>query len=793
MRVKQRRAPITSRIERLKSRVINTERRLNIERARLFTECFKENIKEPLIVRRALCLEHILKNISIGIEPEELIVGDRTAITRSGDVSPEMAVTWVDDELDNLSTRPQDRFFVLEQDITELRGEIFPFWRGNTLHDHIQEGIDEKIKRAVGEGVFILNQTEHGQGHILPNIEKWIKEGVKGLRDGVKDKLETRGAENKAEGADFYRAMLITLNAAELFIKRYADLAKELADKAPSEERDNLLVIYEVCKYIAVHPARNFREAVQALWFLIVILQIESNVTSISPGRIDQYLLSYYEKDLSSGVLTQSTAQEILENLWINFNRILLLRSSESAKYYAGFPMGFNVTIGGQTVEGEDAANELSYMCLKAQEAVGLPQPNLSVRLYDGSPKRLLIESARVIRYGDGQPQIFNDEVIIPALLNRRYSLDDARNYALIGCVEISVPGNTMGITNASMMNLVKILELTTNNGISRTTKRKVGLKTGTLGTFSSFNEFESAFEAQLEHFIKLMVRGCRHVEKMHARYAPTPFLSCVIDSCLEKGRDVTNGGALHNFSGIQGVQPANIADSLEAINKILFEDKLMSADELNELLDRDFEGNEEMRHFLLSNVPKYGNDIASVDGLAKRWARKFCKAVVKYKNWRGGIFQPGFYTVSSYIPMGAVVGATPDGRKAKAPLADGGLSPMRGVDLKGPTAVLKSVSKIDLMLASNGSLLNMKFLPSFFKDEKALELFASFLRTFVDLKIQHIQFNVVSTDTLWAAQEEPQNYHGLVVRVAGYSAFFVELAKELQEEIILRTAYSGS
>jgi formate C-acetyltransferase len=289
------------------------------------------------------------------------------------------------------------------------------------------------------------------------------------------------------------------------------------------------------------------------------------------------------------------------------------------------------------------------------------------------------------------------------------------------------------------------------------------------------------------------MVRGCRHVEKMHARYAPTPFLSCVIDNCLEKGRDVTNGGSLYNFSGIQGVQPANIADSLEAIKKILFEDKLMSANELNDLLDRNFLGNEEMRQFFLNSIPKYGNDVESVDGLAQRWARKFCKAVEKYKNWRGGIFQPGFYTVSSYIPMGAVVGATPDGRKAKAPLADGGLSPMRGVDLKGPTAVLKSVSKIDLMLASNGSLLNMKFSPSFFEGEKALELFASFLRTFVDLKIQHIQFNVVSTETLRSAQKEPHNYHGLVVRVAGYSAFFVELAKELQEEIILRTAYSGS
>lgn len=793
MSLKQRRAPITSRIERLQSRVINTKRRLNIERARLFTECFKENIEEPLIIRRALCLEHILKNISIAIEPDELIVGDRTAITRSGDVSPEMAVNWIDDELDHLNTRPQDRFFVSEQDIAELREEMFPFWKGNTLHDHIIEVIDKKVKRAVEEGVFVLNQTDHGQGHILPNIEKWINKGVEGIRDGVKDKLETCGAEEKIEAVYFCRALLITLDAAELFIKRHADLAREMAGKAPIEERDNLLVVHEVCRRIAVHPARNFREAVQALWFLIVILQIESNVTSISPGRIDQYLLPYYEKDLRSGVLTQNQAQEIIENLWINFNRILFLRSSESAKYYAGFPMGFNVTIGGQTREGDDATNELSYMCLRAQEAIGLPQPNLSVRLYNHTPEELLLKAARVISYGDGQPQIFNDEVIIPALLNRGYSLDEARNYALIGCVEISVPGNTMGITNASMMNLVKILELTMNNGISRTTKREVGLKSGKLSDFSSFDEFEEAFEAQLEHFIKLMVRGCRDIEKMHARYAPTPFLSCVIDNCVEEGRDVTNGGALYNFSGIQGVQPANIADSLIAIKKILFEDKLMSADRLNDLLDRDFEGNEETRHFLLNSIPKYGNDIASVDGLAHRWARKFCKAIERYENWRGGIFQPGFYTVSAYIPMGAMVGATPDGRKAKAPLADGGLSPMRGVDLKGPTAVLKSVSKIDLMLASNGSLLNMKFMPSFFEGEKALELFASFLKTFVDLKIQHIQFNVVSTDTLRSAQEEPQNYHGLVVRVAGYSAFFVELAKELQEEIILRTAYSGS
>ncbi|MGB3346012.1 MAG: glycyl radical protein [Candidatus Humimicrobiia bacterium] len=788
---KKNRKPITKRIEKLRNKIINTVRKLDIERARLFTESYKKNENKPLILRRAMSLSYVLENMTIAIDPNELVVGDKAIEPRNGDVSPEMAVDWINEELENLPIRPQDQFKVSSRDISELREEIFPYWEGKTLKEAINNAMKGEIRRAIQEGVFILNQTDHGQGHILPNMEKWLKKGICGLKKDVEEhinKFKSCASKNYRK-FNFYKSALITLEASEVFIKRYADLSKEMASNFDGMEKENLYKISEICTNLINRPPITFREAIQALWFLIVIIQIESNVTSISPGRLDQYLFSYYLKDINSGNISKIHAQEILENLWINFNKIVFLRSSESAQYYAGFPMGFNIAIGGQNIDGKDATNELSYMCLKAQEDIGFPQPNLSVRLHSTTPTDFLLEVCKAISYGDGQPQLFNDEVIIPALLNCGYSYEDARNYAIVGCVEISVPGNTMGLTNAAMVNMVKILELTMNNGVSRTTQHQVGTKTGTLSTFE---DFEEAFEKQLKHFISLMVRGSRIVEKMHASMVPTPFLSTVIDNCLEKRKDVTDGGAKYNFSGVQGVQIANIADSLIVIKKVIYEDNLLDLKSFNVILDKNYEDAEEIRQMLIYKLPKYGNDIEEVDNLANKWAKKYCKLIEEHKNYRGGQFHPGFYTVSAYIPMGFVVGATPDGRKAFSPLADGGLSPMRGLDVKGPTAILKSVSKIDLLLASNGSLLNLKFLPSFFETDGAFKHFSAFLRTFVDLKVQHVQFNVISSKILREAQKEPQNYRNLLVRVAGYSAFFVELSKEMQEEIIMRTEHTG-
>ncbi len=788
------RKPVTERILKLKNKNFSTNRKLDIERARLFSESYEKNYDKPLILRRALALAYVLENMAIAIDPDALIVGDKTINPRSGDVSPEMAVRWINEELESLPTRPQDKFEVTNKDILELREEVFPYWEGKTLEEATNNAIKGKTRKAIEEGVFILNQTNHGQGHIIPNVEKWLKKGIYGLKKDAEEyinKISNSGNKDHNK-LNFYKATLITLEASEIFIRRYAELSKKMASNSNATYKENLYKISETCNNLTNRSPVTFREAVQAVWFLFVILQIESNVTSISPGRLDQYLFKYYQKDIDSKIISKINAQEILENLWINFNKIVFLRSSESAKYFAGFPMGFNVMIGGQDMNGKDATNKLTFMCLKAQEDLGLPQPNLSVRIHSTTPNSLLLETAKVISYGDGQPQLFNDEIIIPALLNRGYQYKDARNYAIVGCVEISVPGNTMGLTNAAMVNMVKILELTMNNGISRTTRRKIGLQTGKLDSFKNFIDFEKAYEKQLKYFISLMVKGSRAIEKIHASLVPTPFLSIVIESCMEKGKDVTIGGAKYNFSGVQGVQIANVADSLIAIEKAVFKDKFIEPLKLNRILDNDFKNSEKIRQKLLCQIPKYGNDLDEVDELASKWAKKYCNFIEVYKNYRGGKFQPGFYTVSAYIPMGKVVGATPDGRKAFSPLADGGLSPSSGSDTNGPTAILKSVSKIDFLLASNGTLLNLKFLPTFFENGEALNRFSAILRTFVDLKIPHIQFNVVSSETLRKAQKEPQSYKNLLVRVAGYSAFFIELSKEMQEEIIMRTEHAG-
>jgi formate C-acetyltransferase len=528
----------------------------------------------------------------------------------------------------------------------------------------------------------------------------------------------------------------------------------------------------------------------QSVWFLFVLLQIESNASSFSPGRFDQYMLPFLEHDLQAGSLTLAEAQELLEALWLKFNEIVLLRSSSSARYFAGFPIGFNLAIGGQHADGSDATNLLSYMCLRAQADIGLTQPNLSVRVHAGSPQELLEAAAFVISQGSGMPQIFNDEVIVAGQVNRGLPLEEARNYAVVGCVELSTPGKALGWSDASMFNLTRVLELTLFGGRDPRTGEQIGLPTPPLAAMSSFADLEAAYDRQLTHFVDLMVRGCNIVDSIHAEILPSPFLSLVVADCVARGLDVTGGGARYNFSGVQGVQIANVADSLAAVKQAVYDEQWLTAGQLLDALRTDYQDAEVLRQRLIHRVPKYGNDDAQVDQFAAAWGDRYCALVEQYSTIRGGVYQPGFYTVSAHVPMGAHVGATPDGRRAGTPLADGGLSPTGGRDRKGATAVLHSVSKLNLKLASNGTLLNMKFLPQFFEGQEALGKFAQLLRGFCALHVPHVQFNVVSAATLRQAQANPDEFRSLVVRVAGYSAYFIDLDKELQDEIIRRTEF---
>ncbi len=821
----------TARVAAIKQRLLNEPRYLDVERARYTTEAYRATEDQPMALRRAQMLLHLVRHQSITIQSGELIVGNRSLLPRMGIIAPEGAVEWIDKELDSLPTRPQDRFNTTPEVIRELREEIFPYWRGRTLEDTVAQRVPDDVRVAVKGRAFSLNQTDHAQGHILPDVEAWLRLGIGGLRAQVlaaraRVEQDTSDAETQRSGGSqreengetreqfsalslplrasaskslddrlvFYDAALIALQAAHEFMLRYADLATELARDSDDPARvQELAHVAANCRWLAEQPARDFHEALQAVWFLFALLQIESNASSFSPGRFDQYMLPYLEADLAAGKLDQAAAQELLECLWLKFNEIVLLRSSSSARYFAGFPIGFNIALGGQLANGRDATNLLSFMCLRAQADLGMTQPNLSIRIHEQSPDDFLRAASFVVGKGSGMPQVFNDEVIIPGQIARGVTEADARNYAVVGCVELSTPGKALGWSDASMFNLTRVLELTLFGGRDPQTGAQIGIETPTLAEMSSIAELEAAYDAQLAHFVPLMVAGCNVVDQIHAELLPSPFLSLVIQDCIARGLDVTAGGAHYNFSGVQGVQIANVADSLAAVEQAVFQEKWLTGTELLDALRSDYDGAEVLRQRLINRVPKYGNDDARVDRYAGQWGDRYAELVEQHATIRGGVYQPGFYTVSAHVPMGANVGATPDGRHAGTPLADGGLSPTAGRDRRGATAVLQSVSKLDLKLASNGTLLNMKFLPSFFAGDQALDKFVLLLRGFCRLHIPHVQFNVVSAATLRAAQTNPEEYRSLVVRVAGYSAYFTELDQDLQNEIISRTEFGSA
>ena len=653
------------------------------------------------------------------------------------------------------------------------------------MEDVIKENYGEEIN-AIAK-VVKINQKDHAQGHICPDTKTWLELGPKGLMTKAYEKLKNCDENQK----EFYECTIIVLEGVCHFMMRYHDYILTMLESLEDDNKKSLQRVADICANLASRPAQSFHEAVQSLWFLFVVLHMESNASSFSPGRMDQYLYPYYQKDIEKGIISKQEALEILECLWLKFNQIVYLRNQHSAKYFAGFPIGFNIAIGGIDENGCNIYNELSLLLLKAQYHLGLPQPNLSVRLNKNSSHELIQEAIKVVAKGSGMPQFFNDEAIVNSMIkDLGIEEKDARNYAIVGCVELTTHGNNLGWSDAAMFNLNKALELTMNHGKCLLTNEPIGLDLGSIETYESFEDLENAFQKQIDYFIEKMMKAEIVVEKAHQDCLPTAFLSTVIDSCLEKGVDVTRGGAKYNLSGIQMIQIANLADSLAAIKVLVYDEKMITRHELLEALQADFKGYEIIQTMLLNKVPKYGNDVKWVDELGAKWAGYFRERMKDYTNYRGGLYHTGMYTVSAHVPMGENVGASPDGRNALTPLADGGMSPVYGRDMAGPTAVLKSVSRMKDSYTTNGGLLNMKFLPEFFKAETGMMKFENFLRAFVDLKIPHIQFNVVRREDLLDAKLHPEQHRSLTIRVAGYTAYFVELAGKLQDEIIERTAY---
>lgn len=773
------------RVDLLKKKMLSQKRYVSIEQAEITTEIYRKYENEPVIVKRALALKAAMERLEIGVENEELIVGNRTRGVRYGVVSPEGGSSWISKEFRTLPSRPQDKFDVNEADIAVYENEIAPYWKGRSLEDVVHARYGDEIS-AISK-VVKINQTDHAQGHICPDSRKWLTMGPAELRKEALQREKTAEGTKKA----FYRAVSIVMSGAVRFIRRYAELMREkVKTETCADIRADMLLVARNCENIAKRPPSTFHEAVQSEWFLFVLLHMESNASSFSPGRMDQLFYPYYKRDLEHGILTESKAQDILNCLFLKFNEIVYLRNSGSAKYFAGFPIGFNIVIGGQNQDGSDSTNALSWLFLAAQRRLGLPQPNLSVRLHEGTPEDLLLAAVDVVSRGSGMPQFFNDNAVIPALTRLGISKEDALNYAVVGCVELTTQGNNLGWSDAAMFNLNKALELTMNHGLCLLTGKRLGPDFGGLDTFQSYEELEEAFKKTILYFLDRMVKACEVVEQAHMDLLPSPFLSSVIDDCMERGMDVTAGGAVYNLSGIQMIQLANVADSLAALKEFVYDEKRVDTKRLLAALRNNYEGEEPLRVFMLNRAPKYGNDVPWVDEIGAKWAGFFRRNLEQYTNYRGGRYHTGMYTVSAHVPMGENVGATPDGRRAREPLADGGMSPVYGRDVNGPTAVLKSVSRLPSEFASNGGLLNMKFLPEFFETEPGRKKFAQMLRTFVDLKIPHVQFNVLRREDLLNAQKEPEKYRGLTVRVAGYTAYFTELADKLQNEIIARTSY---
>ena len=781
--------------EKYQSKITNLRKNLYIyhpsicaERAILLTESYKENEADQIIIKRAKALRNILNNMTIYISDHELIVGNQASKPRSAPIFPEFSWSWIYEELDIFSIRKADKFEISEEVKTQLK-EILSWWKGKAVRDKIVASIQKEALQAHNEFVYILTALGSGIGHISVDYSKVLSLGFLEIKKIILNKI-TEIDYNEPENIKkqyFYKAATIVCDSIIEFSNRFSKLAKEMAKNEKHIKRKKELEhISVICSKVPANPAESFWEALQSFWFIHLVLQIESNGHSISPGRFDQYMYPFYKKDIEQRKIEREFAKELLGCLWIKFNEIIKVRDKFSSLAFGGYPMFQNLILGGVDKDGRDATNELSYLCIEVTKDIKLPQPSLSVRYHNQCSEEFLKNSCELAKVGLGMPAFFNDEVIISVLLDMGCSLEEARNYAEVGCVEPQCPGKTEGFYNGGFMNIAKILEITMNNGINPKTGNALGIKTGT--NFASFNDFKNAFKIQIKYFIDLQAAADNVIDLMHSEFAPMPFESLLVENCLENGIDIRQGGAKYNYTSPNLVGLANAGDALAVIKKIVFEENKISYEKLNTILKDNYKNEEILRGMFLNKVPKYGNDIDYVDELVAEIANFYCKEFRKKKNIRGGYFQPGLQSISAHALFVGTLGATPDGRKAEMLVADGGVSAAQGRDKKGPTALLKSVSKIDHFIATNGTLLNIKFNPSLLSNEKGIKNLMFLIKTFFFLKGQHVQFNVIDSKTLKEAQIYPEKYKNLIVRVAGFSVFFTSIDKKLQDDIIERT-----
>ena len=832
--------PVSSRIEKLKTKLLATTPQIETERAQILTESYKATEGLPICERRGKAFKAICQKLPIVIRDYELVVGSTTKQSRSCQVFPEYSFSWLEDEFETIATRSADPFYISEESKAILR-DVYRYWEGRTTSELAKSYMSDEALLAIEHNIFTVgNYFYNGIGHVTVDYGLVLKIGFDGIKKRAEQQLDKLCVcdPEYAKKRAFLNSVVDSCDGAICFAKRYSELALKTAESCSDPIRkQELLIIAENCKNVPEKGATSFYEACQSFWFVQMLIQTESSGHSISPGRFDQYMYPYYKKDLDSGKITREFAQELVDCLWIKLNDMSKVRDLASAEGFAGYSMFQNLVCGGQTSEGLDATNDLSFMCINASMHTMLPQPSLSARVWNGSPHDFLIKCAELTRTGIGLPAYYNDEVIVPALVNRGLTMADARDYNIIGCVEPQKAGKTDGWHDSAFFNMCRPLELVFSNGYDN--GKLVGLQTGDVADMKTFEEFYTAYKKQTEYMIALMVNADNAIDYAHAERCPLPFESCMVEDCIGRGKSLQEGGAVYNFTGPQGFGVANMADSLYAIKKLVFEQKKFTLTDLKAALENNFgKGNvsnkkvEEItiavakslaekgivvgedeiagifQHVkdemagggndnyakikeMIDELPKFGNDNDEVDLLARDVAYSYTRPVEKYTNPRGGRYQAGLYPVSANVPLGAQTGATPDGRYAYTPVADG-VSPSAGKDINGPTAGANSVSKLDHFIASNGTLYNMKFHPSALEGRPGLESFVALIRAYFDQKGSHVQFNVVSRETLRDAQAHPENYQGLCVRVAGYSALFVTLSKSLQDDIINRTEQKG-
>ena len=829
----------SARIEKLVGALYEKMPEIETARAVLVTESYKATEDLPIIKRRSAAFSHILKNIPIVIRDGELVVGSATVAPRGCQVFPEYSYEWLEAELDTVATRAADPFYISEENKAVLRA-VYPWWHGKTCSDLAKANMAPEAYAAFTKhSVFTPgNYFYNGIGHVCVDYGKVLKIGYRGIiteAQAAMDRLDVSDADYVSR-TNFLSAVIESCEAVIEYARRYSRLARELAAKEKCKiRRAELEKIAHNCARVPEFGATSFHEACQSFWFVQLLLQIESSGHSISPGRFDQYMYPYYKKDVEAGVITREEAQELLDCIWVKLNDINKVRDAASADGFAGYGMFQNLIVGGQDVHGLDATNDLSYMCLEAAMHVPLPQPSISIRIWNGTPESLMLKAAALTRLGTGLPAYYNDEVIIPSIMARGLTLEDARDYCIIGCVEPQAPHKTDGWHDAAFFNMCRPMELAFNSGMDKGVK--IGVDTKPVEEMTCFDEFYDAYKAQQSYMIKLLVNANNAIDMAHAVRCPLPFQSCMVDDCIGRGKSLQEGGAIYNFTGPQGFGIANNTDGLIAVRQLVFEQKKYTLAEVREALKANFgyglSGNaaltltteiatelaragieindeavrviynevttcgslsaetkaryKELKRAIDEDCPKYGNDIYEVDMFARDVANTYTKEVEKYKNPRGGMFQAGLYPVSANVPLGAATGATPDGRLAYTPLADG-IGPASGRDVKGPTATANSVAKLEQGVASNGTLLNQKFHPSALEGMSGLTKFSALIRSYFDQKGMHMQFNVVTRETLLDAQQHPEKYKTLVVRVAGYSALFTTLSKSLQDDIINRT-----